>query len=139
MKRHSSFFLLVLYITLTSASCSKLSLENEEARNIGIANIDFKSLMDGQYSGYYEGGMYSWRENECQVTVDCTRVTRIVLISSAAEYTGEFLDTLYNRIIRQQALQVDVVSGSTLDSKACLKAVEDALLHAMDGTLPDAP
>lgn len=99
MKRYSSLFLLVLYITLTSASCSKLSLEHEEARNIEIAPIDFNTLEDGQYSGYYEGGIYNWRENECQVTVDCTRVTRIVLISSAAEYTEAFLDTLYNRII----------------------------------------
>lgn len=146
MRRYSSFFILVIYLTLTSASCSKLSLEHEEARNIGIAPIDFSTLHDGQYKGYYEGGMYSWRENECQVTVDCTRVTRIVLISSAAEYTGEFLDTLYNRVIRHQTLQVDVVSGSTLDSKACLKAVEDALLEAvkrpfaepLEGTLQDA-
>lgn len=146
MKRYHSIFILVLYVTLTSASCSKLSLEHEEARNIEIAQIDFSTLHDGRYDGYYEGGIYSWRENECQVTVDSTRLTRIVLVNSAAEYTTAFLDTLYNRIIRQQTLQVDVVSGSTLDSKACLKAVEDALLDAVEGrstdtaeeTLPDA-
>jgi uncharacterized protein with FMN-binding domain len=125
--------ILVLYFTLTSASCSKLSMEHEEARNIVITHIDFSTLSDGQYTGYYSGGMYAWRENECQVTVDCTRVTRIELISSTAAYSTEFLDTLYNRVIRQQSLQVDVVSGSTLDSKACLKAVEDALLDALDG------
>lgn len=132
MKRYNSLFILALYVTLTSASCSKLSLEHEEARNIGIATIDFSTLHNGIYNGYYEGGMYSWRENECQVTIECTRVTQIVMISSAAEYTEAFLDTLYNRIIQQQTLQVDVVSGSTLDSKACLKAVEDALLEAAE-------
>ena len=89
----------------------------------------------GEYTGYYEGGMYGWRENECLVSVgsingDSSKVVTIKLLSSESDYTQEFLDTMYNRVIRQQSLQVDGFSGATLDSKACLKAVENALLKA---------
>lgn len=130
MKSYYSMILVAVSVLFCSASCSKLSTEHEEARNLEILDIDFSTLNDGAYTGYYEGGMYKWRENECEVQVLTGAVTGIDLLSSKAEYTREFLDTLYNRVIRQQTLQVDVVSGSTLDSKACLKAIEDALLKA---------
>ena len=131
MKHYQSILLVLISITLSSASCSKLSLEHDEARNIEILDIDFSSLRDGAFTGYYEGGMYGWRENECEVRVLTGAVTEIRLLNSEAEYTAAFLDTLYNRVTRQQTLQVDVVSGSTLDSKACLKAIEDALDKAI--------
>jgi uncharacterized protein with FMN-binding domain len=131
MKRYQLFLLLVVSLVFTSASCSKLSIEHQEARNIEISEIDFSILQDGSYRGYYEGGMYRWRENECEVRVLTGSVTEIQLLTSTAEYTNAFLDTLYNRVIKQQTLQVDVVSGSTLDSKACLKAIEDALSKAL--------
>jgi len=37
---------------------------------------------------------------------------------------------LYDRVVQAQSLQVDTISGSTLTSKAYLKAVEDALNKA---------
>ena len=130
MKRLQLILLVSCSMILCSASCSKLSTEHEEARNIEILDIDFDKLKDGEFLGYYEGGMYQWRENECKVNIETSSVTSIELVSSAADYTQAFLDTLYGRIIKNQTLQVDVVSGATLDSKACMKAVEDALLKA---------
>jgi uncharacterized protein with FMN-binding domain len=132
MKRYYLVLFVVASLLLCSASCSKLSTEHDEARNVEIMDIDFNTLHDGNFSGYYYGGMYAWRENECEVTVQDKKVTMIELISSTAEYTEEFLDTLYNRIIARQTLLVDAVSSATLDSKACLKAVEDALLKAVE-------
>jgi uncharacterized protein with FMN-binding domain len=37
---------------------------------------------------------------------------------------------LYSRVIAQQSLQVDTISGATLTSKAYLQAVENALVQA---------
>jgi len=129
------FLAFVCQITLSSSSCKKLTKEHEEAQSVTITNIDFSKLKSGEYSGYYSGGMYGWRENECRVIIDSinsdsSRVVTIELIRSEANYTQQFLDTLYNRVLSKQSLQVDVVSGATLDSKACLKAMEDALIKA---------
>lgn len=131
MKRIILIGIVVSSLIFSSASCSKLSQEHAEARAVELMVIDFTKLQDGEFEGYYEGGMYKWRENECLVKINTGMVTNIDLVSSEAEYTAEFLDTLYNRVIKQQTLQVDAVSGSTLDSKACLKAIEDALLKAI--------
>lgn len=132
MKNKELFTLsaLVCLLILSSCACKKVSKEHGEAQNIEIKNIDFSKLKTGEYQGYYSGGMYGWRENECKVTVDSCRVLTIELIKSEADYTKQFLDTLYNRVLAKQSLQVDAVSGATLDSKACLKALEDALIKA---------
>ena len=116
---------------LVLSSCSKLMLEHKEAANIPIRDIDFIALKDGDFEGYYPGGMQEWRENSCLVSIEDGRVNTIQLTESKAEYTKVFLDTLYNRVIRKQSLQVDAVSGATLDSKACLKSVENALEKAL--------
>ena len=131
MKTNKITILAILAIFIVLQGCSKkLLLEHEEAMNVEIKNIDFSTLQTGEYNGYYEGGMYQWRENECKVLVDSQKVAVIELVSSTAQYTQEFIDTLYCRVIKQQTLQVDAVSGATLDSKACLKAIESALIKA---------
>lgn len=117
-----------------SIGWSKLSKEHQEARNLPLDAVDFNKLDDGTYQGAYEGGMYKWRANECQVTVANGKVTDIQLTASVdpgAEKTG--YQTLYDRVIQAQSLQVDTVSGATLTSKAYLQAVENALLQAQQG------
>ncbi len=105
--------------------------EHREAKNLPIAIVDFKKLRDGTYIGEYEGGMYKWRANKVQVTVSSGRVTDIKQMNSTdpgGENTDQ--DSLYDRVIEAQSLQVDTISGATLTSKAYLKSVEDALLKA---------
>jgi uncharacterized protein with FMN-binding domain len=110
---------------------SKLEKEHKEARSLPLDGVDFNRLEDGQYHGYYEGGMYKWRANACDVTVAGGRVTDIKLDQNAdpgSDNTDH--EELYRRVIEAQSLQVDTISSATLTSKAYLKAVENALLHA---------
>lgn len=110
---------------------SKLSKEHREARSLPLNAVDFSKLNDGTYRGAYEGGMYKWRANECQVTVSSGKVTAIQLVTSqdpAAKNTQH--EMLYERVVQAQSLQVDTISGGTLTSKAYLKAVENALVQA---------
>jgi uncharacterized protein with FMN-binding domain len=110
---------------------SKLMKEHKEARSVPLKAMDFSKLKDGTYRGGYEGGMYKWRANECDVTVANGKVTGIKLAGSK-DPSGERAQhqVLYDRVIQAQSLQVDTISGSTLTSKAYLKAVEDALCKA---------
>jgi len=110
---------------------SRLMKEHREAKSLPLDAVDFSKLNDGTYHGAYEGGMYKWRANECQVTVSSGKVTDIRLVASkdpAAKNTQA--EVLYERVIQAQSLQVDTISSATLTSKAYLKAVEDALLQA---------
>jgi len=108
-----------------------LSREHREAANLPLNAIDFSNLNDGTYAGAYEGGMYKWRTNACEVIVSAGKVADINLVSSKdpAQLDGK-LEMLYDRVIESQSLQVDTISGATLSSKAYLQAVENALLNA---------
>ena len=110
---------------------SKLSKEHREARSLPLDAVDFGRLSDGTYHGAYEGGMYKWRANECQVAVSSGRVTDIQLVDSqdpGGENTQH--EGLFDRVIQAQSLQVDTISGATLTSKAYLQCVENALIQA---------
>jgi uncharacterized protein with FMN-binding domain len=125
---------LVVLATLAAAGgvgWSRLMKEHQEARSLLLNAVDFSKLNDGTYHGAYEGGMYKWRANECQVTVSSGKVTDIQMAGSSdpgGKNTQH--EALYDRVIQAQSLQVDTISGATLTSKAYLQAVENALLQA---------
>lgn len=110
---------------------SNLQKEHQEARSLPLNRVDFSKLKDGAYHGSYEGGMYKWRANECDVTVKNGKVSDIQLKGSAdpgAKNTQH--KELFERVIKAQSLQVDTITQATLTSKAYLQAVENALLQA---------
>ncbi|MBI9108278.1 MAG: FMN-binding protein [Spirochaetales bacterium] len=138
MKKKSIVVLIILLTVLViiggsaGTGCVSLSREHDEARNLPITSINFSKLKDGTYTGEYEGGMYRWRANKVNVTVSSGKVTVIDLqdLSDSGDGFAERRE-LYNRIIEAQSLQVDVISGATLTSKAYLKGVEIALSPAL--------
>ena len=109
---------------------SFLAKEHNEARNLPLNAVDFGNLNDGTYIGEYEGGMYKWRESEVRATVSSGKVTNIELLKNKENQSPEFTNKLFNRVIKEQALQMDAISGATLTSKAYLQAVENALKQA---------
>jgi len=126
-------FLILAGIAITGGiGWSKLKKEHQEAKSLPIQSLDFNELQDGVFHGAYQGGMFKWRANECQLTVKSGRVTDIQLIGSQDPGTKNTQhQMLYDRIMDAQSLQVDTISGATLTSKAYLKAVEDALVHSL--------
>lgn len=110
---------------------SFIAKEHNEAKNLPLDAVDFSRLEDGVYIGEYEGGMYKWRANSVEVTVTSGKVTGIRQLSAAYEDKDPAKrDALYGRVIEEQSLQVDAISGATLTSKGYLQAVENALLQA---------
>jgi uncharacterized protein with FMN-binding domain len=125
---------LVLVVTAVGGGgigWSMLSKEHSEARSLPLNAVDFSRLNDGAYHGSYEGGMYKWRANACDVTVTNGKVTDIQLAGSEDPGTENANpEMLYERVIAAQSLQVDTISGATLTSKAYLQCVENALIPA---------
>lgn len=120
----------ILILVTAGGAIMFTSKERKEGKNLTINNIDFKNLKDGVYIGEYEGGMYKWRANKVQVTVSKGKVTDIQILEDKEKQTKEFTGKLYNRVLDEQSLQVDTISGATITSKAYLKSVEDALQKA---------
>lgn len=109
-----------------------------ELKNMVIANVDFKKLKDGVYTGAYHGTKDSFRNAGVKVTVASGAVKQIMVTEGALANekqkteirNGLTINNLFDDVIKSQSLQVDVISGATLTSKAHLKAVENALEQA---------
>lgn len=109
-----------------------------ELQKMVIADVNFKKLHDGIYTGEYRGTKDSFRNASVKVTVASKAVTEIKVTKGALAGDkqttdlgkGLTINNLFDEVIKSQSLQVDVISGATLTSKAHLKAVENALEQA---------
>lgn len=91
-----------------------------------IGSVNLADIPDGEYTGVYD----CWRwSNTVLVTVHDHQITKIESVKgpSGRDSIREYLT---GRIVDAQSPEVDAVSGATADSKAFLKAVENALQNA---------
>jgi uncharacterized protein with FMN-binding domain len=104
-----------------------------------MEDIDFGALRDGTYIGEYAGTKGSARNAAVEVTVSGGKITEITLLEGALDQDGNLAELtdgmtigdLFKRVTDAESLQVDVISGATLTSKAHLKALENALKQAL--------
>ena len=108
----------------------KAGKEHKEILSLPFEEIDFDHLRDGIYEGYFDGGIYGWRENKIRITVEAGAITVIRVLEHKENQSEEFIDGLFGRVLEERSLEVDAVSGATLTSKAYLKGLEDALKKA---------
>ena len=89
-------------------------------------------LPDMQYKseGIYRGN-YHLSGTPVKVTLDVTiqhgNINSINIIEHICSPIGKKAEKIIERIIEEQSLGIDAVSGATGSSKAILKAVENAL------------
>jgi len=91
-------------------------------KNIDINDVDISTLPDGTYRGAYKTFHVT---AEVAVTVQDGEVTKIVVAGDKDH--GEEISELMNRVIEEQSVTVDLVSGPSASQKVALKAVEVAL------------
>ncbi|MCK5129649.1 MAG: FMN-binding protein [Clostridiales bacterium] len=102
------------------------SIGKKEALNLDIISVQLDTVDDDVYEGNYKNGRWSMKVN---VTVENNRIIEVTPIATTAVQAGrtEIYTELANKIIKEQVVDVDVVSGATANSNSFLKAVEDAL------------
>ena len=101
-------------------------LGKDQTLALQISPVNLSGIPDGKYTGVYD--CFRW-SNTVKVTVMDNRITDIEIVKAPNGRYGIEMD-LESRIIDAQSPAVDAVSGATADSKAFLKAVENALQNA---------
>jgi len=94
----------------------------EEGKAVTIESVNIAELEDGIYEGEYD---YKRWENQVEVTVKNGEIIDIQLVDGFKHQ--EALEKIYDRVLMNQSLSVDTVSGATVSSNAYLKAIESAL------------
>ncbi len=94
----------------------------DEGKALVISEVDFQSLEDAIYRGEYEAGRWT---NNVKVEVLDGEIRSIQLIEGFD--MKKVKEEIYEKVIANQSLDVEGVSGATVSSKAYLKAIENAL------------
>lgn len=97
----------------------------KDIRKLEIHDIDISSLEDGEYEGSYHKTRWNYR---VKLTVKDGRIEDVSFIEKPDD--GKFSKNASEEILKAQSVQIDTVSGATINTRAFQKAVENALAQA---------
>jgi uncharacterized protein with FMN-binding domain len=117
-------WVVLLGLSVLVFCCCSYESESSRIRNLQIPDVDLSRIDDGKYTGRVEHHDNTY---ELALTVAAHEVTEIQVLSCEGdEYDIQALVVL-DRVITEQSLTVDAVSGATKSSKLYLMAAYNAL------------
>ncbi|MBN2026525.1 MAG: FMN-binding protein [Actinobacteria bacterium] len=98
----------------------------EVSGELTVGEIDVSDLPDGTYEGSY--GVFHVKA-AVEVSVEDGRITAIAFTDNGkmAEETQQEIRDIFEEVVQEQSLNVDITSGASVSKKVSLKAVEEAL------------
>lgn len=121
MFKKTKIFLSVL-IVIIGTGFFAMTRGIKEGKNVEINSLDISKLEDGTYVGKYSKDRWT---SEVEVSVKNQKIENIKVLTEPL--TPDVSSELSEKIIEKQNVNVDVISGATVSSKAYLKSVENAL------------
>lgn len=112
---------LLLIIGGTAAAIYILRWQNA-TRNITVHNVEINELEDGKYYGNFK---VFHAASEVEVSVKEGEITDIYLLEGTSN--RDQMESISERVVDEQSLDVDTISGATVSQKVVLKAIENAL------------
>ncbi len=94
----------------------------EEIRQMTIENVDLDKIEDGKYVGDYKNQL---RTYSVEVTIKNHKITNIKPMNNSISSSTS--NKLFDKVMKEQKVNVDTISGATITSKTILKAIETAL------------
>jgi uncharacterized protein with FMN-binding domain len=92
------------------------------SKNITVKAVGASRVPDGKYRGEYA---YFHVTATVDVTVKGGKIEEVTIVEGSTN--RKQMETVVQRVIDGQTLEVDTVSGATVSGKGVLKAIEDAL------------
>ncbi|MCL2034276.1 MAG: FMN-binding protein [Oscillospiraceae bacterium] len=116
-------FLAVIIVVFGIGYLNKVNRYHKTVAGITYSGIDISDIPDGVYIGECD---VDFVYAKVEVTVKDKAITKIDLLEHK-NGRGEAAEGLEQRIVEQQRIDVDSVSGATSSSKVIKKAVDNAL------------
>lgn len=119
LKKCSKVFLIVIIIL----AIAFVVVKSINVKEVEVSNIELDMIEDGIYKGGYDSTLVKAR-----VSVEVRSHTiKTITIDEHQTGLGKKAETIIDKIIDEQSLQVDGITGATVSSNTIRKAVEDAL------------
>jgi uncharacterized protein with FMN-binding domain len=92
-------------------------------RKMTVNLVDLSKISDGVYAGSFKKGRFSY---SVEVAVKDHRI-QAAKPTDPKQVTSAIIEQIFARIVQDQSVRVDTVSGASLTTKAVCKAAENAL------------
>lgn len=119
----SFIFIVVILFIIILFSINNIQKSLSKLDDLTIENINLSNVKDGTYNGSYEVFPVS---AEVNVTIKNKKIVNVELLKHN-NGKGESAEILTEKVVENQSLEVDIVSGATYSSKVILKSIENAL------------
>ena len=122
--KRSLLIMLIILLLFIAGFMTFILMGKNKTLHLSTGETPITMLEDGVYTGSYQGFRWS---NTVEVTIKYHEINSIRILKSQIFAKQETIEAMTQKILSAQSTDVDVVSGATADSKAYLKAVENAL------------
>lgn len=113
-----------LIILLIISSLFVLMNGMKDVETIKVNDLNLVNLEDGSYFGSFDTTRWS---NTVEVKVANHEIIEIIVLEDVMIGLEGLSNRLFENVIREQSLDVDIETGTSITSKAYLKAIENAL------------
>ena len=124
IKQKTVVLILVPIIAIGIGFATINAVKLNKIRNMPIKNIVITKVNDGIYKGEAYVGNYTYK---VKVTVENHKIVNIEGVDNRKSPYVTYAQGVFTKIIKQQKVDVDAITGATTTSKAFMKAVENAL------------
>jgi len=124
IKQKTVVLILVPIIAIGIGFATFNAVKLNKIRNMPIKNIVITKVNDGIYKGEAYVGNYTYK---VKVTVENHKIVNIEGVDNRKSPYVTYAEGVFTKIIKQQRVDVDAITGATTTSKAFMKAVENAL------------
>jgi uncharacterized protein with FMN-binding domain len=99
--------------------------EQAELKRLMVDEVELSNVRDGTFPGDFTFHGFTY---EVEVVVVEHKITQIAVLKNIEddEYAKK-AEGVLDRVLKEQSLKVDAITGATITSKALLKAIENAL------------
>lgn len=97
----------------------------KQAAAVELKGLDGLVLEDGGYTGIYE---YKRWSNVLNVRVSGGKIVEINIVDDVDYVDPIVTEELFDKVIKAQDTEIEVIAGATATSRSYLKAIENALI-----------
>lgn len=125
MKRRNKIILWIVLgiVILMVVMVGWAAIDPIRYRNLVVNDVKLDEIPDGVYEGSFKGGRFS---NSVEVTIKDHRIVDIRKDGSFKP-AGKVYGQIYDKVMEEQSLDIDTVSGASITTRTSLKAIENAL------------
>ena len=116
-------FLFLMVLIFTAVYLKSVADYKRAVKETTFGNLDISDVPDGVYVGEYD---VDFVYAKVEVTVQNGVITNIDILEHK-NGRGSRAEVIVDRIVEEQKIEVDAVSGAALTSDTVLKAIENAL------------